>query len=285
MNQLYPRRNFQIQHFVMLVFLVLWLMGYGRNCWANKGKMEGILSSKGDSWIEVLDDRDFLHRFIPQWSGEGPANGGAFDRKTIALIDELAVGNRVMVKWVHDDHLRLLDAEILVPKYEEGTFIGYLLKTGKRWIDVQNIEEGKPWRFYLPWVGGYPSEGGGYDRRILRDLENHNPTDPIRFSWKYRSRPTVVSVFEEVVDSITPFWVGKKLPHQNRSGLYQRPRKLSFPMELNNRQSVPLIWLPPKPASPFDMAALNQPVLLIWLPLNQPVLLIWLPPNQPVLLI
>ena len=36
-----------------------------------------------------------------------------------------------MVKWVHDGHLRLLDAEILVPKYEEGTFIGYLLKPVK----------------------------------------------------------------------------------------------------------------------------------------------------------
>ena len=255
MNQLYPRRNFQIQHFVMLVFLVLWLLGYGRNCWANKGKMEGILSSKGDSWIEVLDDRDFLHRFIPQWSGEGPANGGAFDRKTIALIDELAVGNRVMVKWVHDGHLRLLDAEILVPKYEEGTFIGYLLKTGKRWIDVQNIEEGKPWRFYLPWVGGYPSEGGGYDRRILRDLENHNPTDPIKFSWKYRSRPTVVSVFEKVVDSITPFWVGKKLPPPRQIRALPKTQETELSDGADQPPASPFDMAAPKPASPFDMAA------------------------------
>ena len=50
--------------------------GYGE-----KGLMEGILSAKGDTWIEVLDDGDFLHRFIPQWIGEGPANGGSFNRK------------------------------------------------------------------------------------------------------------------------------------------------------------------------------------------------------------
>ena len=192
----------------------------------NAGTMEGILSSKGDTWIEVLDDGNYLHRFIPEWIGQGPANGGSFKPETILLINDLVVGNRISVRWSMDQHLRLVDAQILPPKTQGGIFIGYILKTSNRWIDAQNIDEGKPWRFYLPWVGGYPSEGGGYDLQILRDLKNRNPTDPIRFSWKYSSRPTVVSFYDEVRDSITPFWVGKKLPSPKTIGVQAKSTKL-----------------------------------------------------------
>lgn len=241
----------------LLLVLVLLCAGLGRDSWADRGRMEGILSAKGDTWIEVLDDRDLSHRFIPQWRGEGPANGGAFDEEMMECINQLVVGNRVAVKWVHDGHLRVLDADTLVPKYAEGMFIGYLLKTGKRWIDVQNIEEGKPWRFYLPWVGGYPSEGGGYDRQILRNLEKHNPTDPLRFYWKYRARPTVVSVYEKLSDSVTPFWVGKKLPAPKQiRAIRQPPKSESEPSHQPDAPPAsPFDLAAPKPASPFDLAA------------------------------
>ena len=192
----------------------------------NAGTMEGILSSKGDTWIEVLDDGNYLHRFIPEWIGQGPANGGSFKPEKILLINDLVVGNRISVRWSMDQHLRFVDAQILPPKTQGGIFIGYILKTSNRWIDAQNIDEGKPWRFYLPWVGGYPSEGGGYDLQILQDLKNRNPTDPIRFSWKYSSRPTVVSFYDEVRDSITPFWVGKKLTSPKMIGVQAKPTKL-----------------------------------------------------------
>lgn len=233
----------------------------GLVCVANSGVMEGILSSKGDTWIEVLDDGNYLHRFIPEWIGQGPANGGSFEPKTILLLNDLVVGNRISVRWSMDQHLRLEDAQILPPKTQGGIFIGYIIKTSNRWIDVQNIDEGKPWRFYLPWVGGYPSEGGGYDLQVLRDLKNRNPTDPIRFSWKYSGRPTLVSLYEEVRDSITPFWVGKKLPHPKTIRVQVKPTKskevdggkVSTPAnpfdQLNQGTS--------KPANPFDQ--LNQP--------------------------
>ena len=218
----------------------------GAMCVGNTGTMEGILSSKGDTWIEVLDDGNYLHRFIPEWIGQGPANGGSFKPETILLLNDLVVGNRISVRWSMDQHLRLVGAQILPPKTQGGIFIGYILKTSNRWIDAQNIDEGKPWRFYLPWVGGYPSEGGGYDLQILRDLKNRNPTDPIRFSWKYSGRPTVVSFYEEVRDSITPFWVGKKLPSPQRIGVEAKPTKLK---EVDGEKVS-------APANPFEQ--LNQ---------------------------
>jgi len=236
----------------------------GPVCLANSGVMEGILSSKGDTWIEVLDDGNYLHRFIPEWIGQGPANGGTFEPKTIELLNDLVVGNRISVRWSMDEHLRLLDAQVLPPKAEGGIFIGYIIRTSNRWIDAQNIDEGKPWRFYLPWVGGYPSEGGGYDLEFLLDLKSRKPTDPVRFSWEYKGRPTVVSLYEKVRDSTVPFWLGKKLPEPKRIRVQTKPsnkttpdvKEVLPPSNPFDQLSTPQIPATDKPSNPFDQ--LNQ---------------------------
>lgn len=223
---------------------------------AEEGVMEGILSSKADHWIEVVDDGGFLHRFIPVWTGKGPANGGGFDTETLKQMKEIVVGNRVEVNWFHDGHLRVLSARVLMPKYPEGTFVGYLLRSSKRWIDVQNIDEGKPWRFYLPWVGGYPSDGGGYDTKILKDLQIRKATDPVRFKWKYNLRPTIVSVFDKLVDTTTPFWVGKKMPEVKRIRVEKLPEEAEGMEPAGNQPANPFDQISPaKPANPFDQAA------------------------------
>jgi len=239
-------------------FLLLTAITLIGQCFADEGVMEGILSAKGDSWIEVVDDGNFLHRFIPQWKGRGPANGGSFDLATIQLIEDLVVGNRVVVNWVHDGHLRLRHAVVQKPKYPEGIFVGYLLRSSKRWIDVQNIDEGKPWRFYLPWVGGYPSEGGGYDQQILKDLANRSPTDPVRFSWKYKLRPTIVYVYEKLLDTTTPFWVGKKLPEPKRITVEKKLESTGDTNQSDGAISNPFDQLAPQPANPFDQAGSAQ---------------------------
>jgi hypothetical protein len=238
----------------------------GAMCVGNAGTMEGILSSKGDTWIEVLDDGNYLHRFIPEWIGRGPANGGSFKPETILLLNDLVVGNRISVRWSMDQHLRLVYAQILPPKTQGGIFIGYILKTSNRWIDVQNIDEGKPWRFYLPWKGGYPSEGGGYDLDVLLDLKGRNPTDPVRLSWEYRGRPTVVSLYEKVRDSTVPFWLGKKLPEPKSIRVQVKPSNEGTPegkeiltpanpFDQVNTPSVPPVGKNP---NPFDQ--LNQAI-------------------------
>jgi hypothetical protein len=246
--------------FLKRIFLgFLWLFSWG-NILAEEGVMEGILSTKSDSWIEVVDDGGFLHRFIPVWTGKGPANGGGFDADTLDQMKELVVGNRVEVEWVHDGHLRVLSARVLMPKYPEGTFVGYLLRSSKRWIDVQNIDEGKPWRFYLPWVGGYPSEGGGYDTKILRELQIRKATDPVRFKWKYTLRPTIVSVFDKLVDTTTPFWVGKKMPEVKRIRVEKLPEEAGGMEPAGNQPANPFEQISPaKPANPFEQLPVSKP--------------------------
>ena len=87
---------------------------------ASKGRMEGILAAKAKTWIEVLDDGNYLHRMIPAWQGKGPARGGGFVPETLELFDALVVGNRIRVDWSHDEHLRALNLCRIRPRYQAG---------------------------------------------------------------------------------------------------------------------------------------------------------------------
>jgi len=245
--------------------ILLWMsfLIYQEICAAEKGRMDGILASKGDAWVEVLDDRDQSFRFIPEWIGKGPANGGKFKSETLELIDELIVGNRIQINWMYDGFLRIIDAKIMKPPHPNGIFVGYIMKMSPRWIDVQNIDERRPWRFYLPWVGGYPEEGGGYDSKILTRFETHEPTDPIRFSWVFKKRPTIVSTYDTVRDITVPFWRGKKV-----EDIRIRPRRSGTPKNKEQffEKKAPAVSspfdmivprgdqspVPPKPLNPFD---------------------------------
>ena len=159
------------------------------------GEVSGILTQKGISWIEVKDDRGYPKKYLPQWLGDVPSKGGGFDSTMLNTFENLVVGNRVWLRWSQDEHLRVEKIKIVEPRIKHGDFMGYVLEVGDRWIDVQNKEEGIPWRFYLPWKGGYPWNGGGYDQTIKNLIKNRIPTDPITFSWKYLSRPVIVSLF------------------------------------------------------------------------------------------
>ena len=95
---------------------------------------------------------------------------------------------------------------------EKNLFEGYVLEIGDKWIDVQNTNEGVPWRFYLPWVGGYPRSGGGYDEKILEPLREHEPTSPIIFEWKYELRPRIVKLFTREEITTKPFYEMEEIP-------------------------------------------------------------------------
>ena len=182
------------------------------------GQIQGILAVKGEAWIEVKDDKGYTHRYLAPWIGQGPSRGGSFNSQTLEIIKTLVVGNRVSLKWFWDNHLRIEEVELIMPNWKSELYEGYILEIGDKWIDVQNKAEGVPWRFYLPWVGGYPSSGGGYDQSILEPLREHQPTTPIIFEWKYQLRPRIVKLFtrEQIttkafydVDEIPP-WLGPR---------------------------------------------------------------------------
>ena len=176
------------------------------------GSLRGILTSKGDAWVEVKDDEGYLHRYLAPWEGPGPSKGGGFSSKVIKHFDQLVVGNRVHLSWFWNGHLRTSSVRVELPKEKDGLFQGYLLEVGDKWIDVQNIDEGKPWRFYLKWIGGYPENGGGYDPKIFGFLKDHRPTDPVRFYWSYDVRPRIERFIDKYEEEDVPFYEIKEVP-------------------------------------------------------------------------
>ena len=177
-----------------------------------KGRIHGILTSKAEAWVEVKDDKGYAHRYLAPWYGNSPSSGGFFKKEILDQIKEVVVGNRVILDWMMDKHLRVLDIQVTKPTWKNALFEGYLLEIGDKWIDVQNKNEGIPWRFYLPWVGGYPSSGGGYDQSILALLREHKPTNPIIFEWSYELRPRIVKLFSREELSFKPFYELDEVP-------------------------------------------------------------------------
>jgi len=176
----------------------------------DSGELEGILTQKSKNWIDVRDDRGYINRYLPYWVGDSPSRGGEFDPSMVQQIADLIVGNRVYLKWVWDGHLRIDRVEVTEPSEKSGMFEGYLLEVGDKWIDVQNHREGRPWRFYLPWLGGYPENGGGYDREMLRFFHDHNPRLPVYFDWVYDLRPRITRILKFEEAKFVPFFAGKE---------------------------------------------------------------------------
>jgi len=181
------------------------------------GIINGILAAKGNAWVEVKNDQGYSHRYLAKWIGGGPSSGGGFDSKDLKMITNLVVGNRVRLHWFWENHLRIDRLRVISPPQSGGIFKGYVLETSDRWIDVQSSRESVPWRFYLPWSGGYPRNGGGYDKKLLDELNQRIATDPVRFRWVYDQRSRIVELYERGEDQFVPFYVGKK-------DTYRRPR-------------------------------------------------------------
>ena len=150
----------KLHFWLYLNFCLLINLSFARIEPINSGQLEGILTQKSSNWIDVKNDKGYVNRYLPHWNGKSPSRGGGFDAEMLEVISKLVVGNRVFLVWGWDGHLRIQHINVIVPTQRSGTFEGYLLDIGDRWIDLQNFDEGKPWRFYLPWSGGYPENGG-----------------------------------------------------------------------------------------------------------------------------
>lgn len=72
-----------------------------------RGYTLGRVSAIGPTWIEVTSDSGATARYIPEWHGGMPANGGGPDKAVVAQIQALAVGARVRADWHVNDHIRL----------------------------------------------------------------------------------------------------------------------------------------------------------------------------------
>src|SRR4051794_31716973 len=78
------------------------------------GTVAGVLTAKGDNWIEVkADGEEKARRYVPNWVGGAPKDGGGPDKKMVQAIRDLNVGSRVRVDWEFQERPRVIKVEVL----------------------------------------------------------------------------------------------------------------------------------------------------------------------------
>lgn len=84
-----------------------------------KGTVTGVVSAKGDNWIEVkADGEEKARRYMPHWIGGAPANGGGLDKKMLAIFKELPLNARIRMEWEFEERNRAVKIEVLKKEKE-----------------------------------------------------------------------------------------------------------------------------------------------------------------------
>src|SRR5688572_1650482 len=94
-----------------------------------KGTVTGVVTGKGDNWIEVkADGEEKARRYVPHWKGGLPKDGGGPDKEMVAKIKDTAVNSRVKIDWEFEERARVTKIEVLrkpdgkdAPKEEKRT--------------------------------------------------------------------------------------------------------------------------------------------------------------------
>ena len=79
-----------------------------------KGTVTGVVTAKGDAWIEVkADGEEKARRYVPHWRGGAPKDGGGPDKGMVAEIKKVPLNGRVKLDWVFEERPRVEKIEVL----------------------------------------------------------------------------------------------------------------------------------------------------------------------------
>jgi hypothetical protein len=68
------------------------------------GTVVGVLTAKGEAWVEVkADGEEKARRYTANWVGGGPQEGGGPDKEIVKVIKGLKVGSRLRLEWKFDE--------------------------------------------------------------------------------------------------------------------------------------------------------------------------------------
>lgn len=79
-----------------------------------KGTVTGVVTARGDNWIEVKADGEAKgRRYVPHWRGGAPAAGGGPDKTMLATIQATPLKSRVKIEWEFEERARVVKIEVL----------------------------------------------------------------------------------------------------------------------------------------------------------------------------
>jgi hypothetical protein len=164
------------------------------------GAVVGVVAAKGTDWVEVkADGEQKARRYVPNWVGGAPREGGGPDKEMIKVLKGLTVGSRVRLEWKFEERPRVVKVEVLKAaeakgkaekdeKHEvtkKGTVTGKLVAKEPNWIEVLADGEKKARRYFFH-QGGTKELHGAIDKTALGSR--------VRIEWIFVERPRVMKL-------------------------------------------------------------------------------------------
>jgi hypothetical protein len=195
------RRTFFRGLAVVLGLCVLASLESGARAQDGVARTGGILTAKGDAWIEVkADGEKQARRLVPRFIAALPPRQGGMDKVMLAKFQTLVVGNRVDLLWTQDQALRVVDIAMVAPRGRQGTVTGTVDDSGRGWIDVLPDDENEPLeRYYPAWIDD--DNGGSLDAAMLKTLSSLKTGDRVAVKWNYDERKRAIEVTKLAPDA------------------------------------------------------------------------------------
>jgi hypothetical protein len=77
------------------------------------GVITGTVLDKGGEWFDLRPEDGPTERYMPQWRGGMPADGGGLEKHILRAIGALAVGQKAKVGWLYEMRRRAMSIEPL----------------------------------------------------------------------------------------------------------------------------------------------------------------------------
>ena len=117
---------------------------------------------------------------------------------TIHTVSQLLSGDEVTITWDEGQGKKWIQAI-----NGRGTVAGTVTGRSGSWIEVAP-EGKKPQRFFPPWRGGNPAQGGGLDREVLEKMAAAKIGDAVLLTWEIPEGKRAVNVVVRKRDRRTP---------------------------------------------------------------------------------
>jgi hypothetical protein len=111
-----------------------------------KGTVVGTLVGKDKGWIEVkADGEEKGRKYVPQWRGGMPDQGGGPDKEMLKTFSELKIGSRIEVEWLYEERFRAMKVKLIKAPPEEkkeekktSTTVGTVQsREENRWLEIK----------------------------------------------------------------------------------------------------------------------------------------------------
>ncbi len=73
-----------------------------------KGTVTGVVTARGETFIDVKPDDGPTERYIPRWIGGMPKDGGGLDKDMLKILAKVKVGAKVKVSWIYEERKRVI---------------------------------------------------------------------------------------------------------------------------------------------------------------------------------